>query len=120
MDGARPYPQLPAAHGTGWLGRQRAHIAGAGGERRGRGKHPACTGLPTAGPERNGNRRLLQERNDMAELTYRQAVAAGLAQEIERDPTVMLIGEDVGAAGGVFKATEGLLERLGPSRGWDT
>jgi acetoin:2,6-dichlorophenolindophenol oxidoreductase subunit beta len=56
----------------------------------------------------------------MAELTYRQAVAAGLAQEIERDKTVMLIGEDIGAAGGVFKATEGLFERFGPSRIWDT
>jgi acetoin:2,6-dichlorophenolindophenol oxidoreductase subunit beta len=56
----------------------------------------------------------------MAELTYRQAVAAGLAQEIERDRTVMLIGEDIGAAGGVFKATEGLFDRFGPSRIWDT
>ena len=56
----------------------------------------------------------------MAELTYRQAVAAGLAQEIERDRTVMLIGEDIGAAGGVFKATEGLFERFGPARIWDT
>lgn len=56
----------------------------------------------------------------MAQLTYRQAVAAGIAQEIERDPTVMLLGEDVGAAGGVFKATEGLFERFGPSRIWDT
>ena len=56
----------------------------------------------------------------MAQLSYRQAVAAGIAQEIERDPTVMLIGEDVGAAGGVFKATEGLFERFGPSRIWDT
>jgi pyruvate dehydrogenase E1 component beta subunit len=56
----------------------------------------------------------------MAELTYRQAVAAALAQEIERDKTVMLIGEDIGAAGGVFKATEGLFERFGPTRIWDT
>jgi pyruvate dehydrogenase E1 component beta subunit len=56
----------------------------------------------------------------MAQLTYRQAVAAAIAQEIERDPTVMLIGEDVGAGGGVFKATEGLFERFGPSRIWDT
>jgi acetoin:2,6-dichlorophenolindophenol oxidoreductase subunit beta len=56
----------------------------------------------------------------MAELSYRQAVAAGLAQEIERDKTVMLIGEDIGAAGGVFKATEGLFERFGPTRIWDT
>ncbi|HZS94202.1 MAG TPA: alpha-ketoacid dehydrogenase subunit beta [Chloroflexota bacterium] len=56
----------------------------------------------------------------MAQLSFRQAVAAGLAQELERDPTVMLIGEDVGAGGGVFKATEGLFDRFGPSRIWDT
>ena len=56
----------------------------------------------------------------MAELTYRGAVAAGIAQEMERDPNVVLIGEDVGAAGGVFKTTEGLLERFGPERVRDT
>jgi len=56
----------------------------------------------------------------MAELTYRAAVAAGIAQEMERDETVVLIGEDVGAAGGVFKTTEGLLERFGPRRVRDT
>lgn len=55
----------------------------------------------------------------MAQLTYRQAVAAALSQELDRDPTVMIIGEDVAAAGGVFKATEGLFERYGPSRMWD-
>lgn len=56
----------------------------------------------------------------MAELTYREAVAAGLAQELERDRAVMLVGEDVGAGGGVFKATEGLFDRFGPERIWDT
>ena len=56
----------------------------------------------------------------MAELTYRAAVAAGIAQEMERDPSVVLIGEDVGAAGGVFKLTEGLFERFGPDRVRDT
>jgi pyruvate dehydrogenase E1 component beta subunit len=56
----------------------------------------------------------------MAELTYRQAVAAGIAQEMARDETVVLIGEDVGAAGGVFKLTEGLFERFGPERVRDT
>ena len=56
----------------------------------------------------------------MAELSYRQAVAAGIAQEMERDETVVLIGEDVGAAGGVFKLTEGLFERFGPDRVRDT
>ena len=56
----------------------------------------------------------------MAELTYREAVAAGIAQEMERDPTVYFIGEDVAEAGGVFKATVGLLERFGPDRVRDT
>lgn len=56
----------------------------------------------------------------MAELTYREAVAAGLAQEMERDDTVYFIGEDVAAAGGVFKTTGGLLERFGPRRVRDT
>ena len=56
----------------------------------------------------------------MADLAYRQAVAAALAQEMDRDPTVVMIGEDIGPAGGVFKATVGLFERFGPQRVWDT
>ncbi|MCE2530408.1 MAG: alpha-ketoacid dehydrogenase subunit beta [Acidimicrobiia bacterium] len=57
----------------------------------------------------------------MAELiTYREAVARALAQEMERDPNVYLIGEDVAAAGGVFKTTPGLLERFGERRVRDT
>jgi len=56
----------------------------------------------------------------MAELTYRGAVARGLAQEMDRDERVVLIGEDVAKAGGVFKTTEGLYERFGPDRVRDT
>jgi len=56
----------------------------------------------------------------MAELTYRDAVAAGIAQEMERDRSVVFLGEDIAAAGGVFKATVGLLERFGPLRVRDT
>ena len=57
----------------------------------------------------------------MAELiTYREAVARALAQEMERDERVYFIGEDVAAAGGVFKTTTGLLERFGPRRVRDT
>ena len=52
----------------------------------------------------------------MAELTYRDAVAAGIAQEMARDERVVFLGEDVAAAGGVFKATVGLLEKFGPRR----
>jgi acetoin:2,6-dichlorophenolindophenol oxidoreductase subunit beta len=56
----------------------------------------------------------------MAELTYRDAVAAGLAQEMRRDRNVVFLGEDVAAAGGVFKATVGLLDEFGPDRVRDT
>jgi pyruvate/2-oxoglutarate/acetoin dehydrogenase E1 component len=47
-------------------------------------------------------------------------VAAGIAQEMERDPTVYFIGEDVASAGGVFKATVGLLDKFGAERVRDT
>jgi pyruvate/2-oxoglutarate/acetoin dehydrogenase E1 component len=56
----------------------------------------------------------------MADLSYRDAVARGLAQEMERDERVVLIGEDVAKAGGVFKTTVGLYERFGPERVRDT
>lgn len=56
----------------------------------------------------------------MAELTYREAVAAGIAQEMRRDDSVVFLGEDIGAAGGVFKATVGLFEEFGPVRVRDT
>lgn len=56
----------------------------------------------------------------MAELSYRDAVAAGIAQEMERDERVVFLGEDIGSAGGVFKATVGLLDRFGPRRVKDT
>ena len=56
----------------------------------------------------------------MAELTYRDAVAAGIAQEMARDERVVFLGEDVAHAGGVFKATVGLLDQFGPKRVRDT
>jgi acetoin:2,6-dichlorophenolindophenol oxidoreductase subunit beta len=56
----------------------------------------------------------------MAELTYRDAVARGIAQEMERDNRVVFLGEDVAKAGGVFKSTVGLYEKFGPLRVRDT
>ncbi len=56
----------------------------------------------------------------MAVITYREAVARGIAQAMRHDPSVVFIGEDVAAAGGVFKATPGLLEEFGPERVRDT
>ncbi len=56
----------------------------------------------------------------MTELTYREAVNRALAEELARDERVLLFGEDVGAAGGVFQATAGLFERFGERRVRDT
>ncbi len=56
----------------------------------------------------------------MAELSYRDAVIRGISQEMERDKNVVFLGEDVAAAGGVFKATVGLYEKFGPLRVRDT
>ena len=56
----------------------------------------------------------------MAELTYREAVADGIRQEMKRDESVVFLGEDIAAAGGVFKTTVGLLDEFGPIRVRDT
>ncbi len=56
----------------------------------------------------------------MAEMTYREALNRALAEEMERDPDVLLFGEDVAEYGGSFKVTQGLLERFGPERVIDT
>jgi pyruvate/2-oxoglutarate/acetoin dehydrogenase E1 component len=56
----------------------------------------------------------------MAELTYREAVAYGIAQEMRRDSNLVILGEDIGPAGGVFKTTVGLLDEFGPDRVRDT
>jgi acetoin:2,6-dichlorophenolindophenol oxidoreductase subunit beta len=53
-------------------------------------------------------------------ISYRDAVAEGLAREMRRDPAVVCLGEDIGAAGGVFKTTAGLLAEFGPERVRDT
>lgn len=56
----------------------------------------------------------------MPEMTMVQAVRSAMEHELERDPHVLVIGEDVGRNGGVFRATEGLQERFGPRRVFDT
>jgi pyruvate dehydrogenase E1 component subunit beta len=56
----------------------------------------------------------------MARLTMVQAVNLALREEMERDDRVVLLGEDVGRDGGVFRVTEGLLERFGSERVIDT
>jgi pyruvate/2-oxoglutarate/acetoin dehydrogenase E1 component len=56
----------------------------------------------------------------MAQLTFREAIARGIAQEMRRDESVVFLGEDIGAAGGVFKGTVGLLDEFGGVRVRDT
>jgi pyruvate/2-oxoglutarate/acetoin dehydrogenase E1 component len=53
-------------------------------------------------------------------LTYRQAVAEAMAEEMRRDPSVFLMGEDVGQHGGAFAASKGLFEEFGAERVRDT
>jgi pyruvate dehydrogenase E1 component beta subunit len=56
----------------------------------------------------------------MANLTLVQAINLALAQEMERDDRIVVLGEDVGLNGGVFRVTEGLQKRFGPQRVMDT
>lgn len=54
------------------------------------------------------------------QISYRDAVAEGIAREMRRDARVVCLGEDIGEAGGVFKTTVGLFKEFGPERVWDT
>ncbi len=56
----------------------------------------------------------------MALLTYLEAIRQGLWEEMERDPSVFILGEDIGAYGGAFKVTAGMLEKFGEDRVIDT
>jgi acetoin:2,6-dichlorophenolindophenol oxidoreductase subunit beta len=57
-----------------------------------------------------------EEEMYMRELTYTQALREALSEEMTRDPNILLLGEDIGLYGGVFKVTEGLLAKFGPER----
>jgi pyruvate dehydrogenase E1 component beta subunit len=54
------------------------------------------------------------------QLTMAQAISEGIAQEMTRDAKVFVMGEDIGAYGGIFGATGGLLEKFGKDRVMDT
>jgi 2-oxoisovalerate dehydrogenase E1 component beta subunit len=56
----------------------------------------------------------------MAVMTYIEAISRGMWEEMERDPSVFLMGEDIGAYGGAFKATKGFLQHFGEDRVIDT
>src|SRR6516164_7575379 len=56
----------------------------------------------------------------MPQLTYLEAIRQGIWEEMERDPAVFCIGEDIGIYGGAFNVTEGFIDRFGPERVIDT
>lgn len=56
----------------------------------------------------------------MAVLTYIEAISKGLWEEMERDPSVFLLGEDIGTFGGAFKVTKGFIQHFGEDRVIDT
>jgi len=56
----------------------------------------------------------------MATITYSKAINQALEEEMRRDENVILYGQDVAVWGGIFKVTEGLLEKFGPERVFDT
>src|SRR6476659_6900180 len=64
--------------------------------------------------------RTSREGADVAEITYLEGIRQALFEEMERDQNVFCLGEDIGAYGGAFKVTEGLIEKLGESRVIDT
>ena len=53
---------------------------------------------------------------EIAEISFREAIIEAMAEEMRRDETVFLIGEDVGKSGGIFKCSEGLFEEFGGER----
>jgi pyruvate/2-oxoglutarate/acetoin dehydrogenase E1 component len=59
-------------------------------------------------------------RSSTTEVSFREAIIGALAGEMRRDSRVVLLGEDVGAAGGAFKETDGLFDEFGPLRVWDS
>src|SRR5579862_2109607 len=75
-----------------------------------------------AGDAIPGKRRRSGPRREaaVAQVTYLDAIRAALGEEMDRDPAVLLLGEDIGAYGGAFRVTAGLLERFGGERVMDT
>src|SRR5216117_1817566 len=60
------------------------------------------------------------KRTEDGQATYLIAIAEALWEEMKRDPSVFLLGEDIGVYGGAFKVTEGMIEKFGADRVIDT
>ena len=80
---------------------------------------PAKTTQADVAAEAELRRRIAADPS-VRQIAYWQAINEALAEEMERDPSVFLLGEDIGLYGGAYGATRGLLERFGPERVMDT
>ena len=56
----------------------------------------------------------------MVDILYREALRLGIDEALEKDPNVFIMGEDIGAYGGAYAVTDGLLDKYGPDRVKDT
>ncbi|HEX8618855.1 MAG TPA: alpha-ketoacid dehydrogenase subunit beta [Thermoanaerobaculia bacterium] len=61
-----------------------------------------------------------ENQNDMAEKSYRDAIREAMIEEMDRDPNVLIMGEDIGVYEGTFRITAGMLKKYGPKRVVDT
>jgi pyruvate/2-oxoglutarate/acetoin dehydrogenase E1 component len=77
-------------------------------------------GAPAAAPAASAPAPAPAAASSVAELEFREGIRAALDEELARDESVILFGEDVAVAGGVFAATPGLFEKYGPDRVVDT
>ena len=75
--------------------------------------------MPSAKKAANGNGKAAPPKPG-GEVTFLEAIRQGLIEEMDRDPSVVMIGEDIGVYGGAFKVSAGLLERYGWERIIDT
>src|SRR5690606_9010616 len=135
---ARSHPPPPdSPRRRGGLGRGARGRAGSAHQERPEGSHRALGGearsleglalrgrLRRAHPEARGAARRVPRSprgaRAMSELTMVEAINSGMREAMRRDPNVLLLGEDVGRVGGVFRVSDGLLEEFGASRVIDT
>src|SRR3984957_630616 len=125
--GGAPAGRLPGAARSGPAGAVRQRLRGTAPDSR-RGTGPVC-GLPgrvrrrrRGGGRRGGGRDGGREHGgkSMSTITLSRALNAGLRRSLESDPKVMIMGEDVGKLGGVFRVTDGLQKDFGEHRVVDT
>ena len=86
-------------------------------EKAGAGAAPAAAAAPKFVPAADPD---LPEGVEMVEMTVRQALNEAMAEELRRDPTVFVMGEEVAEYQGAYKVTQGLLQEFGPQRIVDT